>query len=199
MLSLFVLALSNRSSLGLSEWQSLVDSWYQLDLGALKPDRRYMLDRGVTQQRERRVSGMMMLILVQAMQLDALQGSSYDDHPFVAGLQTATSRPLDPILKALHDGKHGSMPSSPQNTDQFWVLVMFWSCFIHLTEPLKRSLQSPVKEHWGEAVELYEKANNKGAFSHLAETFRVLLDPPQSGPVDTSDGRSCRTTVRGSP
>jgi hypothetical protein len=179
-LSLFVLAQSTIVGVDLEQWLSLVALFYDLNLGALGAAKQYMLPTGAgTQQRERRVASAMLLVLLQGMQFDLLQGSSMAGHPFLPGLKAATTRPLATLLKNVLDGPPRSDGREGVH-HLFTLLVLFYACFMHLTGPHKRELSSVLHADWAMAADLVQKAYQKGAWVVLADMCRLLLDPVTS-------------------
>ena len=184
-LTLLLLALAQRVSLGFKGWCQLLDLWRDLRMGELAPEKAYLVaEDAVTLRRARRVSGLMTLVAIQGLQLGLLAlplsagGIGGEEHPFAAELMQLPKGgavEIEELFYAMRDPARAEecLPAP----ELISVVLLFFTCFLHLSGPgLRARLSSDLQRRfWDRTAELQAYVTQRAAQAHLAELVATLL------------------------
>lgn len=197
-LTLLLLVLAQRVSLGFGSWCQLLDLWRDLRMGELAPEKAYLIaEDEIALRRARRVSGLMTLVAIQGLQLGSLAlppaagGIGGEEHPFAPELMQLPKGgavQIEELFYAMRD---------PARAEEFLVapelisvVLLFFTCFLHLSGPGLRPHLSPdlQRRFWDRAAELQAYVTQRAAQAHLAELVATLLldDEEAAGAVATT-------------
>lgn len=184
-LTLLLLVLAQRVSLGFGSWCQLLDLWRDLRMGELTPEKAYLIaEDATTLRRARRVSGLMTLVAIQGLQLGSLAlpsavgGIGGEEHPFAAELMQLPKGgavQIEELFYAMRDpARAEDYLAAPELIS---VILLFFTCFLHLSGPGLRSQLSPdlKRRFWDRAAELQAYVTQRAAQAHLAELVATLL------------------------
>ena len=184
-LTLLLLALAQRVSLGFRAWCQLLDLWKDLRMGELAPEKVYLVaGDATTLRRARRVSGLMALVAIQGLQLGLLAsphtagGIGGEEHPFAADLMQLPKGgavQIEELFYAMRDPARAEecLPAP----ELISVVLLFFTCFLHLSGPgLRARLSTDLQRRfWDRAAELQAYVTQRAAQAHLAELVATLL------------------------
>jgi len=180
-----LLVLARRESLGFRAWCQLFKLWIALRMGELLPEKAYIAAQdSYTLLRAKRVSSLMTLVAIQGLQLgllwsDSLGGSvTGEEHPFAADLREmprSETAEIEELFYAMKDAVRAErfLPAPGLIS----VILLFFTCFLHLSGPLLRPILSSALQHrlWDRAAELQSYVAQRAAQAHFAELVVTLI------------------------